>query len=362
MIDTKTLLQDPRRRNLAILAGVALVMVLFAALALIHQADEVAPRNTVKSFFPNLAHEAGRVAHIRVQSRNGTLDIVFKPDRGWVVASHDDYPAAFDEVRETVVGMAALLTVEPKTARPDWLHYLDLDSPLHGGRGTLLTLMDDKGAILASMIVGKSTDIGDPSGAIGLFVRRPDETQSWLARSVFEPKSGASDWLSKDVMTIDRARIAETDVDPLVGPSYVARRDKPSDADFKLTELPKGRELAYDGAPDAVAAAIVDFSFDDVRPARNFDFTDPAHLSRVVTKTFDGLTVTVDVLQQGGDYWATVSADGGANSPDARKEARDIDSHASGWAYKLPAFKGQLFTTTLESLLKPVGGAAPKAG
>jgi hypothetical protein len=361
MIDAKTLLRDPRRRNLAILAGVALVMVVLAALALLRQASEVAPRETAEPFFPGLAHEANQIAHIRVQARKGALDIVFKPDKGWVVASHDDYPASFEQVRATVVGMAALLALEPKTAREDWLPYLNLVSPLHGGNGTLITLMDDKGAILASLIAGKTTDIGDPSGAIGLFVRHPDDPQSWLARSVFEPKSEPSDWLDKHVMEIDRSRIAETDIDPLAGPSYVVRRDKPSDADFKLTALPKGRALSYDSAPDGVAAAVVDFSFDDVKPARSFDFSDPAHMARVVTRTFDGLTVTVNVIQQGADYWATVSADG--SSPDAKKEARDIDAHATGWAYKLPAFKGQQFNTTLDSLLKPLGGAAPaKAG
>jgi hypothetical protein len=135
------------------------------------------------------------------------------------------------------------------------------------------------------------------------------------------------------------------------------RRDSPHDQDFKLAEIPKGREIAYDGAPDGVAGSIVDFTFDDAKPAKMFDFSDPQHTARIVTKTFDGLTVTVSVIQQGADYWATVSADG--RGTDAQKEAREIDAHASGWAYKLPAYKGQQFLSTLESLLKPKGGPAP---
>jgi hypothetical protein len=359
MTDTQALLRDPRRRNLVILAGVAVVMVLLAFLALVRQAGEVAPHETQDSFFPNLAHEASQIAHIRIQSRKGTLEIVFKPDKGWVVASHDDYPASFEQVRATIVGLAALVSIEPKTAREDWLPYLDLVAPAQGGNGMLIMLLDEKGAVLASLIAGKTTDIGDPSGAIGLFVRHPDDPQSWLARSVFEPKNDPTDWLDRQVMTIDRARIAETDVDPLVGPSYSVRRAKPSDADFSVSDLPKGRELAYDGAPDAVAAAVVDFTFDDVRPAKDFDFSDPAHTARIVTRTFDGLTVTVQIVQQGPDYWASVSADGAPNSRDAQKEARAIGAHTLGWAYKLPSFKGQQFTTTLESLLKPLPAKTP---
>jgi hypothetical protein len=347
---------DPRRRNLAIMAAIAAVAVVLAILSLARQADESAPRETHEPFFSDLASKAHAFAHIRIRSKTDVIDVAFEPERGWVVASHDDYPASFEQIRQTFIGLAELTTIEKKTARPDWLGYVDLVAPEQGGNGKEFTLSDDKGAVIASLIAGKTTDIGDPGGAIGLYVRRPGDSQSWLVRSVFEPKSDAGDWLDKQVMTIDRARIAETDVDPLSGPSYVVRRAKPMDADFALVDLPKGRTLSYDSAPDGVAASVVDFSFDDVKPARNFDFSDAAHTARVTTKTFDGLTVVVMLVQQGSDYWATVSAEGA--NPDAQKEARAINAHASGWAYKLPAFKGQQFTATIESMLKPAGGTA----
>lgn len=350
---------DPRRRNLAILAGVALLTIVAAVLGVLHQAGFSERRERPELFFPSLADHVRQIAHIRIRSKDGTVDVVFKPEKTWVVANKDDYPASHEQVRATVIAMATLTQLEKKTDRADWLPYVDLTSPEHGGSGKEITILDDKGHVMASIITGKAVDIGDPEGAIGLFVRRPGETQSWLARAAIEPKGDLSDWLEKEVMTIDRARIAEAVVDPLSGPSYTVHRDKPSDADFKLNDIPKGRELSYDAAPDTVAAAVVDFAFEDVKPARNFDFMDSAHTARVVTKTFDGLVVTVNVIQQGTDYWATVSADG--TSPDARNEARQIDDRASGWAYKLPAFKGQQFMTPLESLLKPKGAPATPA-
>jgi hypothetical protein len=359
MSDIRTQLNDPRRRNLAILAGVALVTLLLAVLGLTHQAGLTARHENPEAFFPGLETRLADVTQIRIRSKKGVIDVVFKPARTWVVASQEDFPASHEQVHQTLVTLATLTTLERKTARADWLPYVDLVSPAEGGNGTEITLLDEKGETIASVITGKSVDIGDPDGAIGLFVRRPGDTQSWLARSVLEPKAALADWLDKAVMTVDRARIQETHVDPQSGPFYVVSRDKPSDADFKLNEIPKGRELAYDGAPDTVAAAVADFSFDDVKPARNFDFNDP-HVARIITRTFDGLTVSVNVIQAGQDYWATVSADGA--TPEAKDEARQIVARASGWAYKLPVAKGQQFTTPLESLLKPKGVAsAPTA-
>jgi len=106
-----------------------------------------------------------------------------------------------------------------------------------------------------------------------------------------------------------------------------------------------------------VASAITGFGFDDVRPVRDLEFGYAATTARVVTKTFDGLAVTVNVQRHVADYWAIVSAEALAPAkPDAAKEAASINAHASGWAYKLPVYKGQLFMTTINSLLR---AAAP---
>jgi hypothetical protein len=360
MADTHTITQDPRRRNILILAGIAAVMVVFAVFALFEQSQEVAPHYQPQPFLPGLASQVREIAHIRLVSKKGTVDVQFKPERGWVITSHDDYPASFEHVRETIVGLAALETIEPKTARADWLHYLDLDAPPKG-EGIAVMLQDGQGHTLASIVTGKNVEIGDQSGAVGLFVRQADSDQSWLARSVFQPKVDMKEWLDKQVVDVELARIQEVDVNPAEGPSYEIRRDKPNVADLNLVDIPKGREIGYPGATDGLAGAVTGFTFDDVQAAKNFDFSDAGHPARIVAHTFDGLTVTVNTIQKGQDYWATVSAEGAAGKPQAQKQARAIDTRTSGWAYKVPAYKGRQFLTTLESLLKPLPAATPPA-
>jgi len=248
------------------------------------------------------------------------------------------------------VGLATMETLEPKTSRADWLHYLDLEAPPKGN-GVLISLSDAKGQALAAIIAGKSEDIGDRSGASGLFVRKPDSTQSWLARSTFEPKSDVTDWFDKKLVDVERSRIAQTDVSPADSTAFTVKRDKPNDADFKLVNVPPGRELAYPGAADGIAAAVVGWTFDDSKPAKEVDFSKASH---VVTRTFDGLTVSVNVVQLKGDYWATVSAQAASGKAAAAREAQAINAKTSGWAYKLPPFKGQQLSIKLDSLLKPL--------
>ncbi|MEI9887862.1 MAG: DUF4340 domain-containing protein [Rhizomicrobium sp.] len=351
-MDLKQIFADPRRRNLAVLAAAALVSLLLALGALWQEARYGAPAAAPEQFFPGFAGEVRNAARIHVSSKLGTFDVVISPEKGWVVPSRGNYRASYELVQRTLVGLAALQTIEPKTARADWLHFIGLETPPQGD-AILITVSDDKGHELASLITGKSEDIGDSTGATGLFIRRPGENQSWLARSVLDPRGALSDWLDKKVVDIDRARIREVDVDPAGSPSYVVARAKPEDADFTLTPVPAGKTVADAAAPDGVAAAITGFSFDDVAPARDImDLSNPAAVARLVTKTFDGLKVTVNTQRRGADVWASVYAEADPAKPDAAKEAAAINARAAGWAYKLAPFKGQLFMTTLDSLLK----------
>jgi hypothetical protein len=359
MADPNVVLRDPRRRGLVLLGAAAAIAIVLAALSLWHQASLVAPKYVPESFFSNLMARERGVARIHIESHKyGAFDIDFKPSSGWVLPGEHDYPADFALVHTTLVGMAGLETIAPKTSRADWLHYLDLGTPSKNGHGTLISLLDEHGKVIASLIAGKTKDIGEPGGATGLFVRKPDSNQSWLVRSVFTPKPDPNDWLNKDVIGVDRARIREAVVTPSSGPAYTVRRDKPSDSDFTLAEMPKGRTLSYNSAPDGVAAAIVGFTFDKVAPASRFDFT---HASRLVTRTFDGLVVTAHVIKMGDDYWATLSAEAKPDKTAIRDEAHKINKRASGWAFRIPSYKGAQFMTARDSLLKPVETKRKKA-
>lgn len=339
-----------RDRRLMVLAGLAAVSIAAAAGALYYREAVVAPRTTPMPLFPGLAYKiaGGEATHIYIVSKKyGSFEVAFVPQKGWVLPDRGNYPASFATVKETLVAIAAMQTVEPKTDRPDWYHYVDLDPPPQGD-GVNITLSADKGYTLASLIAGKSESLGDD---IGLFVRRAGEKQSYLVKSPAEIKTNPADWMDKSVVAVAPNRIAAAEVKPASGPAFAATRIAPDGA-FKLAPLPKGRELAYAGAADATAAALADFGFDDIKPVTAFDFNNAARLR---LQTFDGLTVIVDVVTQDSGTWVRLYASAAPGNQPAAKESLAINDRAEGWAFKLPSTKAAAIVPTLESLLKPKG-------
>jgi hypothetical protein len=281
-----------------------------------------------------------------------------------------NYPADFNAVRKTVLGLAELELVEPKTSREDWQEKLGLSLPKSGGTGTLVTLKDAKGEQLASLIVGASVEGASSGGRQAFYVRRQTEPQTYVARGTFAPPTAEAQWLDKAFVDLARERVKTAALKPFKGRPYSVARAKPEDQNFKIVEaIPPGRTLRSEGEPNGIGNALLGISFDDVKPASGMDFANAAQATFV---TFDGLTLDLRLIEKDQDFWMTVdvaaaapaeqptSSKPGDLKPDVAKEAAEIKTLVAGWAYKVPRYKGALLVAPLEDLLNPVGEGAPQ--
>ena len=346
---TSTMLQDRRQRNLVILGGVTLLMVLLAIVAVYQRAASLAPQFEPRALFPGLAGQLSGLSEIEVTSKTGTLHI--RPmDGRWVVVERDNYPADPAQVRVTGEGLRDLQVIEAKTSRADWLNYLGLGAP-PAGDATQLKLLGTGGMVLADVLIGQTQGTPDALGRTAMYVRKPDENQSWLARGYLVPKAAAADWLDKTAVVIARDRVKGAVVDPAEGPTYTLSRDSKEQQDFKMLDLPRGRQLSFEGSPDGVAGSIVGFVYQDVAKADTINFM---NAPQTVFNTFDGLNITVRVATRGTERWATISAE--ATNPMVQGEADMINARNNGWAYRIDDVKANQIVATRETLLRPMDG------
>jgi hypothetical protein len=249
------------------------------------------------------------------------------------------------------VGVASLETLEPRTANPELHARLGLVAPENGGEAVRISLADRAGQPMADVLVSTTPQQQEPDGRNRLYVRRGAENPSWLARGTLTPRTQPADWLDKNAVPLTRDRIQAVTVTPVAGPAYTVSRAVKEEVDFVLADIPARRELSYPGAANSVALAALDFEFDDVAPIGDVDF---ARAAQHVTKTFDGLTLLVRIAQKGEEHWAAVTAQAG--NAEKQAEAAAINARLAGRALKLPEFEASVFTTTRDSMLKPVGG------
>jgi len=133
-------------------------------------------------------------------------------------------------------------------------------------------------------------------------------------------------------------------------PAITLARETKDQPDFKMVDLPRGRELSFEGSPDGVAGAIVGFQFDDTAKADQFDL--PRRRNPCSARSM------ADDYGENRDQRHGPLGDrpGRRQQSHGPGKAMKLNAAVSGWAFKLSESKTQQILAARETLLKPPPG------
>jgi Domain of unknown function (DUF4340) len=310
------------------------------------------------ALFPRLAGEAGRVATIVITQGNKTLTLA-RDQSGWSLADRGGYPAKPDKVRALLIRLAEAELVEAKTRVKERYSLLELEDPQGvDAKSRLARLLDDKGAVVAEVILGKRRSDAFGSTRGGTYVRKPGEAQTWLANADIEAPIGVRDWVQPTVIDIPSTSIASLTVAiPGEEPLKIVR-DAADHSKHALAAMPDGKKLKDSYTIGAIVRAASSIDLDDVRksPAAGQPGGQPGGQASgkddgvVALEADGGLAATLILRKEGEDYWLSVEAKGADG--EAKKTAEDIMHRVQGWEFKLPSGKAQAILKRRADLLE----------
>lgn len=342
--------------------GVAAVVAVGAVVAL-NSGGSGSGAVSSERLFPALAAKVNDVGTVIVARKDDTTTIVRKGDT-WAVSDKNDYPAAFDKVRKLLVELAELRSLEQKTSTPDLFASLELeDLSQSDAKSTVVTLKDAGGGDLVSVVVGKVRVGRGGSSGDGVYVRKANENQTWLAKGRISLERGDVSWLDRVVIDVPRERVAKAILAQPDGSRVVVARPRATEKNFTLEGVPPGKK-AKEWDVNQAATPLERLELDDVRPAAGSP--DAKQYAEIVT--FDGLIARADLVEIDGQTWVKVSAryEQPASSPsdeevkegklknadDVRKDVEAINAKTSAWLYRLPDWKTDNLRKKLADLVE----------
>ena len=338
-----------QERGLIILGAATLALVVLAVVAIATGDRGVSRAAPGERALPALATKLDDIGAVGI--KHGALSLTFVRDGdNWLVAEKGNYPAAAGKVRQIVLAMTDLLLVEPKTQQAEVYPRLDVEDA-GSGKSTLVTLKDKSGATLAELIIGKRRFDRLGTGTDGVYVRKPGDSQSWLARGSLEFSDQLSSWLDRRIVDIPEKRIAKATLTQPDGSKLVISRAKPEDK-FTVEDAPADAKFKSETTTSEPAMVLESLDLDDVKPAAEMPIPDKDVVTGSFT-TFDGLTVNVRLLDKDDMHWVALSAVG---SGATEAEAKAIGEKASRWTYVIPSYKATQLKMKLADLLEPAKG------
>ena len=282
-------------KTLSTVAVIAAILI--AVTVFVSQRKDATSPPTGQPVFPVLKAAINDVSEMSISTQSGTLT-VHREDDSWRVKEKHEYPADLGKVRESLIGLAELKILEPKTRKPELYEKLGVqDVDAEGSLSTGVTLKDAAGNTLAEVIIGNDRPAKGNSDQKEMFIRKPGNPQTWLAMGKLSIEKNPGEWLDKELIRIETKRVRRMRVTHPDDTRLVLEKAKPADLDYHMVDLPEGLELQSQFTVNNVVSTVASLSLDDVNPRTGIPF-DQQPVVTAVFETFDGFEGTVTLLRK----------------------------------------------------------------
>ena len=255
------------------------------------------PAEQNKVLLPGLRERLNDITAITLTSAdNQVLATLKHGSEGWSIEQRSGYPADLPKLREFLLKLADATVLEQKTSNPKL--YADLgveDVKGKDAKGILVSLEGLKQPV--KLIVGNYNG----GGGGGTFVRREGEAQTLLVKGNISVEKTVAGWERHDLTDIAANRLKQVTITNPEGKTLKVYKEQPGDANFKVADVPKGREVSSDFVANAVGATLSGLRSEDVFPAKEMPPPDKVYKANYAA--FDGLNVgMVAWVKDGKDY------------------------------------------------------------
>lgn len=348
-------------RLLSALAAASVIAVVAAGYAVSQEHGfETATVNS--KVFPELREQLNNVTELKLVTNQRQMTLVRK-DGNWAMLESDGYPGEVKNIQKVLIGLSDLVYAEAKTRKPDLYAKLDVRAPsVKESRGRHISVLGTDGKPLADVILGKTRYNMPGTTRDGIYLRFPDQAQTWLTVGQLEASRVPGDWLKSDIVDIEGKTIKQATFHHPDGETLIVEKAAEEEGIFQILDVPVDKKLKFESDPENMATVLEKFELADVRKASHFDFT-PAQTVTAQFRTFDGLLINVEMIEQktedpseGSDedsetteYWVRLAAkdEGGATV----EQAKQITEQTQGWAYKIPAYKALRLNKRLNDIV-----------
>jgi hypothetical protein len=270
---------------------------------------------------PGFREQVNDVTTITLTGAENKVLATLKRGGGWTIAEKSGYPADVTKLREFLLKLADADVLEQKTANPKLYSTLGVTDVKEKEAGGVLVVLEGQKQPVR-LVVGNFNG----AGGGGTFVRRDGEAQTLLVKGNLSVEKTAAGWEKKDLADIAAARLKQVVLTSPDGKVLKVYKDQPGDANFKVADVPKGREVSSDFVANTLGSMLAGLRADDVFAAKDAAPEDKVYKAKYLA--FDGLSVDATAWVKDAKDYAQFSAALDAAAAEANVAAEQAKAKA----------------------------------
>ncbi len=352
------------KTRFTVFAVVTLMLVVAAAVSSYQRAPETVVEKSL--LYPDLLEQINSVTEISIRDKEHQTVLSRQGDL-WVMKNRDGYPAIFNNVKDSLLAIARLQVLEGKTHNPELYTRLDVEgTEAEPGKSTLLTLRDDRGKAMASLVIGKERQTSSANQQASLYVRNSDEERALLVEgSLTTLHAAPSRWMNSMLFDIKAPNISDIVIEHADGSQLHLSRAEAGSGALSLHDIEEGYRLKSKAALNSLMTALEELRFQGVMADSSFRPEGEKTITSL--KTYEGVTITATTYQQGEKYFSQFSfsfappetAVEGGDVAQMRAYVEQLSARTGNWTYEIPPFKAELLTRHSSDLLRKDATADP---
>ncbi len=341
-------------KSVAVLGVCAVVSVAAAAFGVSQRVGFETSDFQGQRVFPDLLDQAANVKEV-VVTQGGEVKTFRLDGDQWGLAESDGYPVHNNLVTKVMFGLSNMEYLDAKTALPKRHADLQLEPPTtRAANSQQVVLKSAGGDVIAELLVGRANYFLPETTTGGMYVRKPDENQTWLVRGLVDIGVEPRDWLQRDIIDMPLNDVQRVEVTHPDGEVQLIRPNPDVTGGFEFENMPDGMKLKSEFAPRNIAAVINSFVLNNVRASSNVTL-DPAQAYTGVYTLNGDVQLTLRMWQRDGTQYLRLSAayEGDDPNSEAVKNVAEINARADGWTYLVPEYQFEQISKKFSVVTEP---------
>jgi len=308
--------------------------------------------------FPGLLENAKTITEVEIVQAGKSMIFEIKEGR-WTLRNSGGYPIHNNLITKVILSIASMELLEAKTALEKRHATLDLGDPMVSGTDSQRVIMKNAdGDVLGDIVVGSANFFLPETTTGGMYVRRPDELQTYLVRGLVDIGEQPRNWLVRDIIDINTDDVVRVEVTHPDGEKLHVVPQEDAAGGYSFENLPDGMKLTSAFAPRNIAALVNGFVLNDVRRDADAPLDDSeAYVADFILNS--GMTVNMRIWRIGEKQYLRLTAAPGTAAPDsdAAKLAQEITAQSQGWTYIIPEYQYEQISKKMADITAPVEGS-----